>query len=68
MPAFPLEKILWISQKRIRPDRTDFYGDPESYYPADKLIDEFEARLAWQDAIFTYEQCRALVEKELKTP
>jgi len=68
MPDFPLEKILWISQKRIRPDRTDFYGDSESYCPADKLIDEFEAQLAWQDAVFTYERCMALVEKELKIP
>jgi hypothetical protein len=63
---FPLERLLWLSQQHIRPDRTDFYGDPESLYPADMVIEYSEAQTAQEDAIFTYEKCMQLVEMKLK--
>jgi HEPN domain-containing protein len=66
MPDFPLEKLLFVSQKHIRPDRVDFYGDPENAIPADMVINEAEARTAFQDSIFTNHECMRLIDKKLK--
>ena len=63
---FPLERLLWLSQQHIRSDRTDFYGDPESLYPADMVVEHPEALAAQEDASFTHEKCMQLVEMKLK--
>jgi HEPN domain-containing protein len=61
-PDFPLERLLWLSQHHVRPDRSDFYGDSVSYAPADLVVKSREAWTATNDAELAYQECTRLME------